>query len=68
MGEIEKLTEARKAMSQIFPLSPSMWREWARDEASLSTGYDLFLCVVGFGSICFLATVVLVALFRVYVF
>ncbi|XP_002527822.2 squamous cell carcinoma antigen recognized by T-cells 3 [Ricinus communis] len=38
MGEIEKLREAREAMSASFPLTPIMWQEWAKDEASLSTG------------------------------
>ncbi|WCJ18710.1 Squamous cell carcinoma antigen recognized by T-cells 3 [Euphorbia peplus] len=38
MGEIEKLRQAREAMSAIFPLTPSMWQEWTKDEASLSTG------------------------------
>ncbi|XP_021298484.1 squamous cell carcinoma antigen recognized by T-cells 3 [Herrania umbratica] len=35
-GEIEKLREARENMNALFPLSPSMWVEWAKDEASLS--------------------------------
>ncbi|KAK6263531.1 hypothetical protein SCA6_018965 [Theobroma cacao] len=35
-GEIEKLREARENMNALFPLSPSMWMEWAKDEASLS--------------------------------
>ncbi|OMO65610.1 hypothetical protein COLO4_31114 [Corchorus olitorius] len=34
-GEIEKLREARENMNSLFPLSPSMWMEWAKDEASL---------------------------------
>lgn len=38
MGEIEKLRQAREAMSQIFPLASSMWQEWAKDETSLSPG------------------------------
>lgn len=42
MGEIEKLRQAREAMNEIFPLTPVMWQEWARDEASISTGYVLF--------------------------
>uniref|UniRef100_A0A2P2M5T6 Squamous cell carcinoma antigen recognized by T-cells 3-like n=1 Tax=Rhizophora mucronata TaxID=61149 RepID=A0A2P2M5T6_RHIMU len=39
MGEIEKLRQAREAMSAIFPLTPQMWQEWAKDEASISTAY-----------------------------
>ncbi|KAK8584620.1 hypothetical protein V6N13_138577 [Hibiscus sabdariffa] len=35
-GEIEKLREARENMNTLFPLSPEMWIEWAKDEASLS--------------------------------
>ncbi|GAV63314.1 RRM_1 domain-containing protein/Lsm_interact domain-containing protein, partial [Cephalotus follicularis] len=42
MGEIEKLRQAREAMSAIFPLTPAMWQEWANDEASLSTGPEAF--------------------------
>ncbi|KAK8581397.1 hypothetical protein V6N12_071622 [Hibiscus sabdariffa] len=34
-GEIEKLREARENMNTLFPLSPEMWIEWAKDEASL---------------------------------
>ncbi|XAR56245.1 hypothetical protein NMG60_11036649 [Bertholletia excelsa] len=37
-GDIEKLRQAREAMSELFPLSPAMWQEWAKDEASLSSG------------------------------
>ncbi|GAB4848566.1 hypothetical protein Ancab_003272 [Ancistrocladus abbreviatus] len=40
MGEIEKLRKARESMSDIFPLSPSMWQEWAKDETSLASGPD----------------------------
>ncbi|GAB2236082.1 hypothetical protein Droror1_Dr00027817 [Drosera rotundifolia] len=38
MGELEKLRQARETMSQVFPLSPEMWREWATDETSLLAG------------------------------
>ncbi|KAK3007834.1 hypothetical protein RJ639_014336 [Escallonia herrerae] len=41
-GEIEKLRKAREAMNVLFPLSPAMWQEWAKDETSLSTGNDGF--------------------------
>ncbi|KAK9678015.1 hypothetical protein RND81_11G182000 [Saponaria officinalis] len=40
MGEIEKLRQAREAMSQIFPLTPQMWQEWAKDELTMSTGSE----------------------------
>ncbi|KAH9750299.1 EMBRYO DEFECTIVE 140 [Citrus sinensis] len=45
MGEIEKLRQAREAMNEIFPLTPAMWQEWARDEASISTGPEALLGV-----------------------
>ncbi|KAH9684447.1 EMBRYO DEFECTIVE 140 [Citrus sinensis] len=45
MGEIEKLRQAREAMNEIFPLTPAMWREWARDETSISTGPEALLGV-----------------------
>ncbi|KAF5449935.1 hypothetical protein F2P56_030331 [Juglans regia] len=38
MGAIEKLRLAREAMSELFPLTPTMWQDWARDEASIGTG------------------------------
>ncbi|XP_041010995.1 squamous cell carcinoma antigen recognized by T-cells 3-like isoform X2 [Juglans microcarpa x Juglans regia] len=38
MGAIEKLRLAREAMSELFPLTPTMWQEWAKDEASIGTG------------------------------
>lgn len=52
MGEIEKLRHAREAMNEVFPLTPVMWEEWTRDEASISTGYVLVFatCVFVFGS------------------
>uniref|UniRef100_A0A2N9GK08 Suppressor of forked domain-containing protein n=1 Tax=Fagus sylvatica TaxID=28930 RepID=A0A2N9GK08_FAGSY len=37
MGELEKLRQAREAMSELFLLAPYMWQEWAKDEASLTT-------------------------------
>ncbi|KAI5593099.1 hypothetical protein BDE02_04G196500 [Populus trichocarpa] len=36
MGEIDKLKQAREAMNTVFPLSSDMWRDWAKDEASIS--------------------------------
>ncbi|KAK9217151.1 hypothetical protein WN943_005776 [Citrus x changshan-huyou] len=45
MGEIEKLRQAREAMNEIFPLTPAMWQEWARDEASISAGPEALLGV-----------------------
>jgi hypothetical protein len=41
MGELEKLRQAREAMSELFLLAPYMWQEWAKDEASLITRYLL---------------------------
>ncbi|XP_043722052.1 squamous cell carcinoma antigen recognized by T-cells 3 isoform X2 [Telopea speciosissima] len=38
LGHIEKLREARESMNALFPLTPAMWQEWVKDEASLSTG------------------------------
>uniref|UniRef100_A0A2N9H161 Reverse transcriptase zinc-binding domain-containing protein n=1 Tax=Fagus sylvatica TaxID=28930 RepID=A0A2N9H161_FAGSY len=37
MGELEKLRQAREAMSERFHLAPYMWQEWAKDEASFTT-------------------------------
>ncbi|KAM1226005.1 hypothetical protein PS2_044188 [Malus domestica] len=45
MADIEKLRQAREAMNQLFPLTPSMWQDWAKDDASLSTGSDAFLAI-----------------------
>ncbi|KAF8016112.1 hypothetical protein BT93_H1598 [Corymbia citriodora subsp. variegata] len=39
-GDLNKLRQAREAMSALFPLTPTMWQEWARDEASLMVGVD----------------------------
>ena len=50
MGDIEKLRTAREAMNELFPLSPTMWQEWTKDEASLNTGYALY-----FYNLCFLS-------------
>lgn len=46
MGDIEKLRQAREAMSNIYPLTPAMWQEWAKDEISLGTGYILLALTV----------------------
>ncbi|AEE84882.1 RNA-binding domain superfamily [Arabidopsis suecica] len=40
-ANLEKLRQAREAMSAIFPLSPSLWLEWARDEASLAASENV---------------------------
>ncbi|XP_010448584.1 PREDICTED: squamous cell carcinoma antigen recognized by T-cells 3-like [Camelina sativa] len=40
-ANLEKLRQAREAMSAIFPLSPSLWLEWARDEASLASSENV---------------------------
>ncbi|KAI6701774.1 hypothetical protein NL676_016098 [Syzygium grande] len=39
-GDLNKLRQARDSMSALFPLTPAMWQEWARDEASLMVGVD----------------------------
>lgn len=39
-GDIEKLRQAREAMSAIFPSSSEMWQEWTKDETSLCSGPD----------------------------
>ncbi|XVF23161.1 hypothetical protein REPUB_Repub13aG0013400 [Reevesia pubescens] len=39
-GEIDKLREARENMNALYPLSPVLWMEWAKDEASLSNDSD----------------------------
>ncbi|CAJ1963814.1 unnamed protein product [Sphenostylis stenocarpa] len=36
-GDVDKLRRAREAMSELFPLSPAMWRQWIKDELSLVT-------------------------------
>ncbi|KAI3445538.1 hypothetical protein Pfo_002203 [Paulownia fortunei] len=44
-GDIEKLRQARETMSSLFPLSPEMWREWAKDETTISSGVEAFPAV-----------------------
>ncbi|XP_031498749.1 uncharacterized protein LOC116263234 [Nymphaea colorata] len=44
-GEIEKLRAARESMSALFPLTPTMWQEWASDESSLSTSPEALTTV-----------------------
>ncbi|KAG8364024.1 hypothetical protein BUALT_Bualt19G0083200 [Buddleja alternifolia] len=44
-GDIEKLRRAREAMSLLFPLVPEMWREWAKDETTMSSGVEAFPAV-----------------------
>ncbi|XP_050375592.1 uncharacterized protein LOC126793188 isoform X6 [Argentina anserina] len=44
-ADIEKLREAREAMSKVFPLTPSMWKDWAEDEAAMSSGPEAFATV-----------------------
>ena len=38
-------------MNEIFPLTPVMWQEWAREEAPITTGYVLVFsfCVLVIG-------------------
>ncbi|KAL2477653.1 embryo defective [Forsythia ovata] len=44
-GDIDKLRQAREAMSALYPLSPDMWREWAKDETTMCSGADAFPAV-----------------------
>ncbi|KAG6543702.1 hypothetical protein Mapa_014886 [Marchantia paleacea] len=37
---LEKLRAAREAMNVHYPLTPTMWREWAQDEARLVAGQE----------------------------
>ncbi|KAL2342286.1 hypothetical protein Fmac_010226 [Flemingia macrophylla] len=36
-GDVDQLARAREAMSEPFPLSPTMWRQWIKDELSINT-------------------------------
>ncbi|KAK6159692.1 hypothetical protein DH2020_003073 [Rehmannia glutinosa] len=44
-GDVEKLRQARETMSSLFPLSPEMWREWAKDETTISSGVEVLPAV-----------------------
>ncbi|KAI3977266.1 hypothetical protein MKX01_009235 [Papaver californicum] len=46
LGDIEKMQKAREDMNAVFPLTPSMWSEWAKDEASLTTGSEAYDAIV----------------------
>ncbi|XP_054777916.1 uncharacterized protein LOC129285944 isoform X2 [Prosopis cineraria] len=46
MGDIEKLRRAREAMNELFPLSPAMWQEWTKDEASLNNGPEAYSTIL----------------------
>ncbi|KAH9287575.1 hypothetical protein KI387_031692, partial [Taxus chinensis] len=39
-SHVEKLQIAREAMSSLFPLSPAMWQEWAKDETCLNSSSE----------------------------
>lgn len=39
-SHVEKLRKAREAMSALFPLNPTMWQEWTKDEACLITSSE----------------------------
>ncbi|XP_042007904.1 squamous cell carcinoma antigen recognized by T-cells 3-like [Salvia splendens] len=39
-GELEKLSQAREAMSSLFPLTPDMWRKWAKDQTTVSSSLE----------------------------
>ncbi|XP_038876548.1 squamous cell carcinoma antigen recognized by T-cells 3 isoform X2 [Benincasa hispida] len=45
IGDIDNLRKAREAMSEIFPLTPLMWQEWAKDEASIDTGPEALAAI-----------------------
>ncbi|XP_058767200.1 uncharacterized protein LOC131640841 [Vicia villosa] len=34
-ADVERLTKARELMSEIFPLTPTLWQQWIKDELSL---------------------------------
>ncbi|KAI5448727.1 hypothetical protein KIW84_015931 [Lathyrus oleraceus] len=36
-ADVDRLTKARELMSQIFPLTPTIWQQWIKDELSLNT-------------------------------
>ncbi|KAI3987765.1 hypothetical protein MKX01_028499 [Papaver californicum] len=40
------MRNAREAMNAVFPLTPSTWREWAKDESSLTTGREAYDAIV----------------------
>ncbi|KAL0927795.1 hypothetical protein M5K25_002005 [Dendrobium thyrsiflorum] len=42
LGHVEKLRQARESMNKYFPLSPKMWQDWAKDEATLNQGSENF--------------------------
>ncbi|KAL0364956.1 UNVERIFIED_CONTAM: Squamous cell carcinoma antigen recognized by T-cells 3 [Sesamum angustifolium] len=44
-GDLEKLRQAREAMSSLFPLTPDMWQEWTKDETTVSSGLEAFHAV-----------------------
>ncbi|KAL1534950.1 squamous cell carcinoma antigen recognized by T-cells 3-like [Salvia divinorum] len=39
-GDLEKLSQAREAMSSLFPLTSDMWREWAKDQTTISSSLE----------------------------
>lgn len=46
-GDVDKLRKAREVMAEIFPLTPSLWQQWIKDELSLTTANnDTFSTVV----------------------
>ncbi|EPS71935.1 hypothetical protein M569_02822, partial [Genlisea aurea] len=44
-GDVEKLTLARESMSSVFPLSPEMWLEWAKDEVTIRPRGEVLVAV-----------------------
>ncbi|XP_057977846.1 uncharacterized protein LOC131164571 isoform X2 [Malania oleifera] len=45
-GHIDKLRQAREAMSELFPLSSVMWQEWTKDEVSLASSRPDAYCAI----------------------
>ncbi|CAK8530107.1 unnamed protein product [Lathyrus sativus] len=36
-ADVDRLTKARELMTQIFPLTPTIWQQWIKDELSFNT-------------------------------
>lgn len=46
LGDFEKLQQARRSMHGIYPLSPNMWQEWAKDESLIGESSEKFSAIV----------------------
>ncbi|KMZ72375.1 hypothetical protein ZOSMA_166G00760 [Zostera marina] len=42
LAHFEKLSQARKSMNEIYPLSSTMWQEWACDELYANDSVEVF--------------------------